>query len=318
MDGSQSLKTLLKRGALLTAANWPIVLTQFVAESVLKMLVGVPIVGGAVLLVLVVGQELPDTAGSLREVAFGVGEALLEHPAGLAGFLASLAIAVCGGSVLTFVIKAGSVAVLVEAERRAGPIERPPLRWSALQASRAWSADRFLDGCARLWWRYCKLGFLLMVLYALVGGAYLALVIGGFSLAPVEPQAWWPALMTGAASSVGIVVISLANLVYLLLQMAMAADDVGLRGAAARVADYLRREGRWVVSVFLAVLTLVVVGMVASIIAAAGLGLVSFVPFLGLAVFPLQAMAWLLRGLLFQFIGFSALGSYLTLYRRAS
>jgi hypothetical protein len=43
--------------------------------------------------------------------------------------------------------------------------------------------------------------------------------------------------------------------------------------------------------------------------------LISFVPFVGLAVFPLQAIAWFVRGMLFQYLGLTALGSYLTLYR---
>ena len=45
------------------------------------------------------------------------------------------------------------------------------------------------------------------------------------------------------------------------------------------------------------------------------LGLISFGPFVGLAVFPLQAIAWFVRGMLFQYLGLTALGSYLTLYR---
>jgi hypothetical protein len=63
------------------------------------------------------------------------------------------------------------------------------------------------------------------------------------------------------------------------------------------------------------VLSLVVVATIASMLATAGLGLVSFVPLVGLAVFPLQAAAWLVRGLVFQYLGLSALGAYISLYR---
>ena len=63
-----------------------------------------------------------------------------------------------------------------------------------------------------------------------------------------------------------------------------------------------------VISVFVVVLGLVVVGTIASFAATAALGLVSFVPFAGLAAFPLQAVAWLVRGLLFQLLGLAALG----------
>ena len=43
------LKLLLKRGALLAAANWPVVLIQFAAQTTFQVLLAVPIVGAAVL-----------------------------------------------------------------------------------------------------------------------------------------------------------------------------------------------------------------------------------------------------------------------------
>jgi hypothetical protein len=45
--------------------------------------------------------------------------------------------------------------------------------------------------------------------------------------------------------------------------------------------------------------------------------LIAFVPLVGLAVFPLQIAALLLRGLVFEYLGLTALGAYLTLYTRA-
>jgi uncharacterized membrane protein YqjE len=47
----------------------------------------------------------------------------------------------------------------------------------------------------------------------------------------------------------------------------------------------------------------------------AALGLVGWVPLVGLAVWPLQLLAWLLRVIVFQYIALSAIGAYLTLYR---
>jgi hypothetical protein len=52
-------------------------------------------------------------------------------------------------------------------------------------------------------------------------------------------------------------------------------------------------------------------------LATAGLGLISFVPLVGIAVLPLQAAAWLVRGIVFQFLGLTAFGGYLALYRAA-
>ncbi len=315
MSATRSLKSLLKRGALLTAANWPIVLTQFVADSLLKFLLGVPIVGGFVLLVLVVGQELPETE-SLRDVALAIFGALAAHPAGFTGFLTSLTIALSGGSALTFIVKAGALAVLVKAHDRAGDFEAEPLRWHQLRQAYAATPEEFLAGCRKLWRRFVRLGFLLLAIYALALLSYAFVVVEGRSLA-ADSMAGWP-LVAGLASAVLVSALSLANLVYLLIQMVIAADDVGIRTAVGRVGRYLRREGRAVAAVFLVVLALVIVGTVASIVTAGALGLISFVPLVGFAVVPLQALAWLVRGLIFQFIAFAALGSYLTLYRNAS
>ena len=50
----------------------------------------------------------------------------------------------------------------------------------------------------------------------------------------------------------------------------------------------------------------------------AALGLISFVPLLGLTVLPLQLGAWLFRGLVFQYVGLASIGAYLKLYRSTS
>jgi hypothetical protein len=39
------------------------------------------------------------------------------------------------------------------------------------------------------------------------------------------------------------------------------------------------------------------------------------VPLVGLAVFPLQLAALLVRGLVFEYLGLTALGAYVTLYQ---
>jgi hypothetical protein len=82
------------------------------------------------------------------------------------------------------------------------------------------------------------------------------------------------------------------------------------------VVAFLRHERGMVIRVFLVILALVVGATGASFIAAALLSLIAFVPFLGLAVLPLQLMAWLLRALVFQYIGLTSIGAYVTLYRR--
>jgi hypothetical protein len=129
-----------------------------------------------------------------------------------------------------------------------------------------------------------------------------------------EASAMW-ALLAFAASTGLVTLITIANFLYLLMQMVMAADDAGLRIAAMRTVGYLRRETRRVLAIFLVLLSLVLTATVASFVATGALGLISFVPLVGLAVFPLHAIAWLLRGLFFQYLGLAGLGAYLTLYR---
>ena len=312
----RNLKSLLERGALLTAANWPVVLIQFIADALIKLLVGIPIVGGLVLLVLVVGQEIPGP-GSFRDVGVAVMSALATHPVGLAGFAASLAIVVTGASALTFVVKAGSVAVLAASHDRLGPIEQGPTRWRDFRNAQTATPEAFLDGCARLWRRFLVLGFLLLGGYALSFTLYLLVVVEGLSPPDAEPIPAHVPVAAALAAAALVACLTLVNLYYLLIQMVMAADDVGIRIAAGRVGAYVRRDGRTVAGLFIVMLSLVIVGTAASIVTAAALGLISFVPLVGFAVFPLQAVAWLVRGLVFQFIGLAGLGSYLSLYRDA-
>ena len=51
------LKSTLKRGALIAAANWQVTLIQSVADSLFKLLIAVPILGGVLLVGLVLGAE---------------------------------------------------------------------------------------------------------------------------------------------------------------------------------------------------------------------------------------------------------------------
>jgi hypothetical protein len=61
---------------------------------------------------------------------------------------------------------------------------------------------------------------------------------------------------------------------------------------------------------------MVVGATLASALAWSGVALVSFVPIVGLTVIPLQIVALLVRGLLFEYIGLTGLAAYLALYRK--
>jgi hypothetical protein len=316
MTHAPALKTALKRGALIAAANWPLVVVQFVAESTLKLILGVPVVGGIFLVVLLLDADVEEVLrGDLREIVTSVFSAMRANPAALTSFVIAFLIVLIGGSFLTFIVKGGTVAVLVEADQHAGAIERPPLRLAMLRRANRTGIDTFLDGCRRLGARYVRLGLGLLIVYALTAAGYLGLLFGGYALADnVGVLLWWT-VIAAAASSAVIVWITLVNFLYLITQIVMAVEDVGLRSALSTVGSFLRLSVRELAGIFGVVLVLVILATAASILATAGLGLIGFVPFVAVAVMPLQIAAWLVRGAVFQYLALTALGAYLTQYR---
>lgn len=318
MSDFASLKSTLKRGALVAAANWPVIAIQFLAEAVFKVLLGVPIVGGILLVAALLGRSLQEMlGGSAREMVATIIDALADHPVALGSFLLALGVVVLGGSVFTFLVKGGTVSVLVRGSDVAGAVERPPLRMGALRRASAFSVDQFTEGCARLFRRYLRLGLLLLAAYAASVGAYLASLALAYRLAESGQLIVRWSVVVALASTVLVAWIALVNLLYLLTQMVTAAEDCSVRSAMGRVAAFVGRKRRQVALVFGVLLVLVTLATIASMLATAGLGLVSFVPLVGLAVLPLQAAAWLVRGLMFQYLGLTALGAYVSLYRPA-
>lgn len=299
----------LKRGALLAAANWQVALIQASADSLFKAIVAVPLVGGVALVALVVGAE-PAALLSLeaRELAATVAALLLSRPIVVAAFLAALAVAAAGGSVLVFLVKGGSVTVMVEADRRAGAIEGLPILPATLSDNGYFSPEGFIQAAQALLPRYALLGLGLFAVYAVSALVYLGAVfgrggpgegLGGAILVTVAFVTW----------------ITAVNFFYLLIQVAIAAESCGVTAAVRRVGGFLRHSGRDILGVFVVVLAVVVVATAASLVVTAGLGLIGWVPFVGLAVWPLQLLAWLLRVVVFQYIALSSVGAYSALYR---
>ena len=310
------LKPTLKRGALVAAANWPLVAVQFVAESTLKLLLGVPVVGGIFLVVLLLGGNADELlSGDVRDIVAEVFAGMRHNVAALIAFSIAFAIVLLGGSALTFVVKAGTVSLLASAEARTGPIERPPVRLQAIRRANVIAIEPFLGGCQRLWRRYVKLGGCLLAVYGVTAVAYLGFVVGGLSLVgnPGVLLGWTVA--AALASSVLIVWVTLVNFFYLLTQMIMAVEDLGVRAAMRGVFRFVRGSLREIAGIFGVVLLLATIATIASIVATAGLGLINLVPLLGLAVLPLQVAAWLVRGFVFQYLALTALCAYLTHYR---
>jgi hypothetical protein len=303
------LKLSLKRGALVTAANWQVVLVQFVADTLFKTLVAVPIVGGLVLVALIVGGNPIDLLrlDDLTQTVSTMVGVLLAQPIALVAFIAALGVILAGGSIMMFALKAGSVTVLLAGDRSAGAIEVPPLRMSALRQANQATLERFTNGVRRLFMRYLRLGITLTIVYALIAVAYLALLFN-----PSLPQVS-PFILTLAALSM-LIVITLVNFLYLLLQIVMAAEDCGVLEAVPHVARLIRRRTKELGQVLAAILALMLLATGASILATTALGLIAFVPFVGLAALPLQVFAWLVRGVVFQYVGLTGVATYVRLH----
>ncbi len=312
-----NLKLLLKRGGLLAAANWPVVVIQFAAQTTFQVLLAVPVIGAAVLVAVVLGGDLGNLLqGSMRELFTTVTNALMSEPFALGAFIVAFAIALVGGSVLMFLVKGGTVDVMLAANEQVGAIERQPLTLTAVSEAAAFSIARFIRGCGRLFQPYLRLGLLLMVAYALTGAAYLAFIVYGYRAAGdgILFVGW--TFMAAVATLALFLWITAINLVYLLLQIAVAAGHPTLGDAARKVARFSRAEFKELSSIFIVVFGMVVAAWLASTLAWTGVGLIAFVPLVGLAVFPLQIAALILRGLVFEYIGLTAMGAYVTLFRR--
>jgi hypothetical protein len=199
--------------------------------------------------------------------------------------------------------------VLIAADRGAGAIEHPPLRLPAFHRATHFTLERFTNGAAHLFPRYVSLGIWLMLVYALSTVVALAVVFG-----PGEPDEDWR-LLVATASAAFVAWITLINFLYLMLQIVIASDDCSVRAAVVLVGRLLRTRFRLVFSIFIATLGLVVLTTAASILATAALGLIAFVPLVGLAALPLQLIAWLMRGVVFQYIGLTALVAHARVYR---
>jgi hypothetical protein len=205
---------------------------------------------------------------------------------------------------------------MLAANEAAGAVEHQPLIYGTLRPAAQFTVPRFVDGCSRLFRRYLLLGLGLMLVYGVSGIAYLAFVVYGYRLAGNGALfiGW---TFVAALSAVLLVVwITAVNLVYLILQIATAAGDRSIREAIRAIVPFVRSDFRELGGVFVVVFGMVVAATFASALAWSGVGLIAFVPLVGLAVFPLQIAALVLRGLVFEFIGLTAMGAYVTLYQR--
>jgi hypothetical protein len=265
----------------------------------------------------VVGTDLSVLLqGGLRDIATRIAATLTAEPIALASFGVAFSIALGGASVLMFLVKGGVLDVLLAAHEAAGAFETEPISIDTIEPAACFTLPRFIDGCTRLFPPYVRLGLTLFLAYAVTAGVYVAFVIYGYRAASGIIGVVGLAMVAAVAAVVLIVWITIVNFIYLLMQIAMAADRLGLGDALRAVIGLVRAEFAVLAQVFLVILGLEIGGTLVSALAWSGLGLIAFVPLVGLAVVPLQIAALVVRGLAFAYIGLSAAGSYLTLYRR--
>ena len=122
-------------------------------------------------------------------------------------------------------------------------------------------------------------------------------------------------MVAALASSVLIVWLAILNFFYLMTQMVVAIEDVSVRKGVRLAFTFIWGTCARSPAVFGVVLIWSALATAASILATAGLGLIAFVPLVGLAVLPLQLAAWLVRGIVFEYLALAALGAYLSHYR---
>ena len=76
-----------------------------------------PVIGGIFLVVLLLDADVDEVlSGSVSDVVGAVFASLRANPAAMAAFALAFLVVLIGGSVLTFIVKAGTVAVFVDAD----------------------------------------------------------------------------------------------------------------------------------------------------------------------------------------------------------
>lgn len=310
------LQAALKRGVLLVVANWPVVLLDFAATSLYKLALSIPVLGGSLVVASLAGADMQSVIGEgVRATADLVVGSLATAPLALTAFLLAIAVVAIGGEAVLFVIKAGTFSVIVAADRVSGDLHRLPLGSEALERAAHYRLESVLDGARRYARRSVTLALWLGAGYVSVGAIYVFAVTTG-----VDPQArwaWWPAwpLLVFLATGAGVVVIAVVNLAYDLLRVIVVVDDCAVSTAIVRLRQFVFHDARLVVGVFAVICAVQIVAALVSLFATAGLAIVGYVPFVSLIFVPLQAAAWVLRGVLFEALGLAALATYQTQYR---
>jgi len=310
------LRAALTRGALIAAANWPLVAVEFTIESLYKLALAVPVVGGAFMVAVLLGADLRVWLDAgLRSTAEFVIASLESAPVALAAFCVAAGLVALGGALVMFVVKAGTLAVVVEADAAAGEVQRPPVSLAAVRRARRFRPDAFVAGARRFGRRVIWLTLSLGGAYVAIAVAYVAALAAARTLLNSPWAAGW-ALLVLLATCGGIVLVAAVNLAFDLLRIIVVTDDCGVGTAVARLRRFVLRDARQVLGIFGSVGVVLMLATAASLLTTASLTFVAWVPIAGVISVPLRAAAWLVQGLVFQFLSLTAMSAYQTQYRR--
>jgi len=310
------LRAALKRGLLIVVANWPIVLIDFAVDVFCQLAIAVPVVGGALMVATVAGidLELLLSEGVVATADVVVGS-LTSRPAALASFLFAVAVVAVAAEVVRFVVKAGTLSVVVTADAVAGEIQRLPLTMHVVRRARAFGLERLVTASRRFVGRAVQLSLWLALAYAVVAICYIALVTWH---PPARGSVWLPAwsMLVLAATSTAIVAAAAARFSVTLMRIVIVTDDCSISTAARRLARFVIEDARQVVGVVAAVAGLQVVALGVGLLIAAGIAPLAYLPVVGLLLLPLQAGLWLLRRLVFDALALVGVAACQTQYRR--
>ena len=310
------LRAAIKRGFIVVAANWPVVLIDFAVESVARLALILPVAGGALLVTVVAGSDVGALfAGGVTEAADIVVGSLTSAPGALVAFLTAVALVAVGGEAVQFIVKSGTLSVMKRADEVAGEVQRLPIGADSLRRAYAFRLEILIAAGRRFARRGVLLSLWLGLVYAVVALFYLAFVTEGMA---VVESAWmpaWSAVMLGATST-AVVVIAIANLAYTLLRVVIVTDDCGIGTAVGRLLRFAIEDARQVIGVFAVIGGIELAAAAVALFVAAALAPIAYLPFIGLLVVPLQAAIWLVRALAFEALSLTSVAAYQTQYRR--
>ena len=251
MASTLPLRAALKHGALITAANWPVVLIEFAIESLFKFALAVPVIGGALMVAVLVGDDLGTIFGQgVRAAADLVIGSLATAPGALTSFFAAVGLVAFGGGIVMFIVKGGTLAVIVESEHAAGDLHRGPVHLDALRRAYVYDLATILDATRRFARRSGLLAAGLSLSYLIIGWGYITAL--GVSFRIAETTTWasaWPLLVL-VATSTSVIAVTAINLAFDLLRVIVITDDCRIRTAVRRLRAFLVADARQVLGIF--------------------------------------------------------------------